>query len=196
MMMDDNDPLRGADLPPVPPTARTAVPVGEPRGKHAVPPTGPLVGPQVKQPDDPRTESEFAHPPTPLELQARTLANEVTALRTVATKLTKRTARNEVSIVIGAVGLVADIILSVIVFALLHSQAVTTDQLRAQQQQITAQQQQSDAVRHVAVCPVYNLILAGRSNTARANYAAGPVAYDAFLTAIANGATALRCDAP
>ena len=194
-MMDDNDPLRGSDLPPVPPTTRPAVPVGEPRGKHSVPPTGPLIGPDgvalpVEPDGDPRTES------VPLALQAQTLANEVVALRTAATRLTKRTTRNETSIVIGAVGLVADIILSIIVFVLLHHQAVNADQLRGQQQQLTAQQQQADAVRHGALCPVYNLILAGRNNTSRANYPAGPAAYDTFFTAIANGATALHCGTP
>jgi hypothetical protein len=200
-MMDDNDSLRGSDLPPVDPTARRAVPVGEPWGKHSVPPTGPLVGsdgvvPPVEPAGDPRTESEFTHPPTPLALQAQTLANEVVALRTAATRLTKRTTRNETSIVIGAVGLTADIILSIIVFILLHYQTVNADQLRAQQQQLTAQQQQADAVRRGALCPVYNLILAGRNNTSRANYPAGPAAYDTFFTAIANGATALHCGTP
>lgn len=182
-MMNDDDPLRGSDLPPVPPTARPAVPVG----KHSVP---------AGTPGDPRTAAEFAHPPKPLALQAQTLADEVVALRTAATTLTQRTARNETSIIIGAVGLIADIILSVIVFVLLHNQAVSADQLRAQQNQLTVQQAQTETVRHDAICPVYNLVLAGRSATARANYAAGPAAYDTFLNTISNGAAALRCSTP
>ena len=192
MTTNDDDPLRGTDLPPVPPTARPAVPVG----KHSVP-AGPLVDPVGDPlPLTQQTAAEFAHPPTPLEVQAQTLADEVVALRTAATRLAKRIARNETSIIIGALGLVADIVLSIIVVVLLHSQAVNADQLRAQQNQLTAQQQQADAVRRGALCPVYNLILAGRNNTSRANYPAGPAAYDTFFTAISNGANALQCGHP
>lgn len=196
-----SDPLRGSDLPPVPPTVTPPSPTGDPSGKHTLI-HSPLVDPGgdplpvAQQPDDPRTAAEFAHPPTPLALQAQTLANEVVTLREAANKLTKRTTRNEVSIVIGAVGLAADIILSVIVFVLLHHQAVNADQLRAQQNQITAQQAQAETVRRDALCPVYNLILAGRNNTTRANYPAGPAAYDTFFTAISNGANALQCGHP
>lgn len=198
--MADNDPIRGSDLPPVPPTARPPVPVNDPAGKHAAV-HGPLIGPHgdpipPTAPGDPLTRAESAAAALPLAAQARALAGEVAALRGAAELLTKRTARNEISIVIGAVGLVADIVLSVIVFVLLHSQSVNTDQLRAQQQQLTAQQAQAETVRHDALCPVYNLILAGRSATARANYPAGPTAYDTFFNTISNGAVALRCGAP
>lgn len=176
--MDHKDPLRGSDLPP---TAPPPVPVGE--GKHAVP-TGPLVTPNntptapVQAPDDPLTAAEFAHPPTPLALQARTLANDVVGLRKAADRL-----RRIVGWLIAAT--TTAIILAVVAVIILYFQSVTTKQLADQQTQINAQQRNADVIRRQALCPVFDLVLA-----------AGPGAYDTFFTAIANGATALRCDTP
>lgn len=66
------------------------------------------------------TPAEYAHQPTPLALQAQTLADdasallaEVGAMRETADRLATRTRRNEWAVALTIIGLTADVILTV-----------------------------------------------------------------------------------
>lgn len=139
MTTNDDDPLRGTDLPPVPPTARPAVPVG----KHSVP-TGPLVDPWdtplplTQQPGDPRTAAELQA--QTLSDDAHALANEVVAMRRTADALARRTTNTRLIVAALAV-------LIAIGGWVLYRQAATTNLV----ERITAcQAHQNDAFRAVS----------------------------------------------
>lgn len=139
--MTDNDPVRGSDLPPVPPTAPPAVPVGDPAGKHAAVP-GPLIGPHGEpipptSPGDPLTRAESAALAEPLAAQAEHLADEVTELRVSANRL-RRVTGWLIAAVVVAVGL------AVVACVLLHRQSTTTAFI---ERSTTCQAEQNDAFR-------------------------------------------------
>ncbi len=182
-MSDSDDPLHGSDLPP-------AVPVGDlHEGKHAAV-NGPLV-PPMPHPNlgDQRTGAEVAHAPTPLALQAQTIANDVRGLRKAADSLTHRTA-------LLAAAVATAVVLAIAAFIVLYFQSVTTKQLTGQQTLINAQQHSLQVIQRRVLCPVLQLVISGDNPAARATYPGGTAAHDQLITAMLNGATALQCGAP
>lgn len=139
--MTDNDPVRGSDLPPVPPTAPPEVHVGDQAGKHAAV-SGPLIGPDGEpipptSPSDPLTRAESAALAEPLAAQAEHLADEVIELRASANRL-RRVTDWLIAAVVVAVGL------AVVAFVLLYRQSATTAFI---ERSTTCQAEQNDAFR-------------------------------------------------
>lgn len=134
-----------------------------------------------------------AHSPTPLSLQAQTLADEVIGLRKAADALSTRTTRHGWALALTTVGLVIDVGLSIFAFVILHTQSATAAQLQTQQHQIISQQAQTENTRRIVLCPLFTVFLAGDTPQARAAYPQGVTAYDHAVTVIKTGATQLKC---
>lgn len=127
---------------------------------------------------------------------AEALTGSVTELHDAVHRLNRRTARHKVAITLAIIGVLLDIALSVAVVVVLHSQQAVNDQIRAQQQQLAATQEQAEATRARVLCPLYQVFLASADPQRRAALPEDKrPAYDHAVQVIREGAEVLACQA-
>lgn len=123
--------------------------------------------------------------PEQLAAHARALTDNVAQLKLSVEQLDRRTGQNEKVTVAVVVGLLLDLVLSVVAAFLLATQYSTNDRLQAAIERETK-------TREEALCPLYGLIVGSYNPTSRAEGAARD-AYNAAFDRLREAYAVLEC---
>ena len=163
-----DDPLRGSDLPPVPPTAPPVIPLTDIPPRHS--------------PVDPIAKRNAATPATHASVAAvgqdvADLDGRVAALEGLDLEARVQRIGRDVLIVglLTIIALAAVLVVGIFTFGNRH----TLDQMRAMQATDNTRHTQIETVQHNAICTSLRTQAGTYSPTARVNDPAGTVHYDA-----------------
>lgn len=138
------------------------------------------------EPGDPPRPRDLLGNAAELAAQAERLTRSVANLTVAADRINKRTRRSEIIIVFTIISFLFDITLTVLLYGGLHNQQLATHTIQAVQAN-------GLVVRQKVLCPLYQLLLSIESPQGRAQYPAGPAAYDRVFTTLRDGRSALDC---
>lgn len=121
-----------------------------------------------------------------LAVRAQTLAEQTAELTRAVAGLDARANRSGRVLLLAVLGVVLDLVLSVVVVATLLAQHSTDTEL---QTEIDRQAQ----IREDSLCPLYRLISQSQSPAGRDRYPQGPDAYDAAFVKLNAAFAVLSC---